>query len=94
MLMPGNGGQATQLTFDKGKSWPHSFSPSGDKIVFAGQRNGIWNIYTISIATKVQKQLTNYSMLNAFVRYPAWSADRIVYELAQSTGNIWMLELR
>jgi Tol biopolymer transport system component len=67
-----------------GKSWPHSFSPSGNEIVFAGQRDGIWNIYTISTKTKVQKQLTNYSKLNVFVRYPAWSTNRIVYEYAET----------
>ena len=94
MIMPSKGGQPIQLTFDKGKSWPHSFSPDGKEIVFAGQRDGIWNIYTISISTKVQKQLTNYSQTNSFVRYPTWSSNRIVYEYAETTGNIWMLELR
>jgi hypothetical protein len=42
----------------------------------------------------VQKQLTNYSKLNTFVRYPAWSPTQIVYEYAETTGNIWMLELK
>jgi serine/threonine protein kinase len=94
MLIPGKGGQSIQLTFDNGKSWPHSFSPNGEEIVFAGQRDGIWNIYTISISTKVQRKLTNYSQMNSFVRYPAWSANRIVYEYAETTGNIWMIELK
>ena len=94
MLIPGKGGQSIQLTFDNGKSWPHSFSPTGEEIVFAGQRDGIWNIYTISISTKVQRKLTNYSQMNSFVRYPAWSANRIVYEHAETTGNIWMIELK
>lgn len=94
MLIPSNGGEPTQLTFGNGKSWPHSFSPSGDKIVFAGQRDGLWNIYWISIGAKVQKQLTNYSKLNTFVRYPVWSPDQIVYEYVETTGNIWMLELK
>ncbi|HKY42636.1 MAG TPA: protein kinase [Pyrinomonadaceae bacterium] len=94
MLIPSKGGQPIQLTFDKGKSWPHSFSPDDEEIAFAGQRDGIWNIYTISISTKVQKQLTNYLQMNSFVRYPTWSSNRIVYEYAETTGNIWMLELK
>ena len=94
MLIPSEGGEPIQLTFDKGKSWPHSFSPDGEQIVFAGQRDGIWNLYTISINTKAQKQLTNYSQMNTFVRYPTWSSNRIVYEYAETTGNIWMLELK
>jgi len=96
MIVPSSGGQPTQLTSDRGKAWPHDWSPNGDKIVFAGQRNGIWNIYWISRTTKAQKQLTNYSKLNAFVRYPAWSplGNQIVYEYAETTGNIWLLELK
>ena len=96
MVIPSSGGQPAQLTFDHGKSWPHDWSPDGDKIVFAGQHDGIWNIYWISRTTKAQKQLTSYSKLNAFVRYPAWSplGNQIVYEYAETTGNIWLMELK
>ena len=94
MLISSKGGEPIQLTFEKGKSWPHSFSPNGEEIVFAGQRDGVWNIYTISISTKVQRKLTNYSQMHSFVRYPAWSSNRIVYEYAETTGNIWMIELK
>ena len=95
-VMPSSGGAAIQLTFDHGKSWAHSWSPDGDKIVFSGQREGVWNIYWISLKTKEQKQLTHYSKLNAFVRYPAWSplGNQIVYEYAETTANIWMMELK
>ena len=94
MLIPSAGGEPIQLTFDKGKSWPYSFSPDGTKIVFCGQRDGVWNIYFLTIDTKAQKRLTNYTKLNGFVRYPAWSPNQIVYENVETTGNIWMLELK
>ena len=96
MIVPSAGGTPTQLTLENGLSWPHDWSPDGDKILFAGQRNGIWNIYWVSRRTKVQKQLTNYTKLNAFVRYPAWSplGNQIVYEYAETTGNIWLMELK
>ena len=96
MVIPSSGGQPTQFTFDQGKDYVNSWSPDGDKIAFAGQRDGIWNIYWISRYTKTQKQLTNYSKLNTFVRYPAWSplGNQIVYELAETTGNIWLMELK
>lgn len=44
-VMSSKGGDITQLTFDKGQSWTHSFSPDSDKIVFAEFRDGIWNFY-------------------------------------------------
>ena len=95
-ITPSNGGPVTQLTFDHGWSFVHSWSPDGDKIAFAGRRNGIWNIYWVSRATGRQKQLTNYTGLNSTVRYPAWSPlnNQIVYEYVETTGNIWMLELK
>ena len=95
-IMPSGGGTLTQLTFDRGQSWPHSWSPDGDKIVFAGFRNGYWNVWWVSRTTREQKQVTNYSKLNAFVRYPAWSPlnNQIVYEYTETTGNIWVIELR
>ncbi len=95
-IIPSSGGTPEQLTFDRGQSWPHSWSPDGDKIVFAGFRNGYWNVWWVSRTTGEQKQVTNYSKLNAFVRYPAWSPlnNQIVYEYTETTGNIWVIELK
>lgn len=95
-LMPSAGGEITQLTFEPGLSWAHDFSPDGDKIAFAGQRDGIWNVYWISRSTKQQKQLTHYTSRNHYVRYPSWSplGNQIVYEYAVTTGNIWLMELK
>jgi Tol biopolymer transport system component len=97
MLIPSSGGQPTQLTFDHGKNWPHSWSHDGDKIAFAGERDGIWNIYWYSLSGKKEKQLTNLTpKLNTFVRYPDWSPDgnQIVYEYAEMTGNLWLVDLK
>ena len=95
-IMPSGGGEVTQLTFDHGQSFVYDWSPDGDKIVFAGQRNGIWNVYWFSLSTKQEKQLTHYTQLNEYVRYPAWSplGNQIVYEYAETTGNIWLMELK
>jgi TolB protein len=94
--MPSDGGKINQLTFEKGQSWAGGFSPDGDKIAFVGFRNGIWNVWWISRSTKQQKQMTNYTKLNSYVRYPAWSplGNQIVYEYAETTGNIWIANLK
>jgi len=95
-IMPSSGGEITQVTFDKGQSWTHGFSPDGDKILFAGFRNGYWNVFWVSRSTKQQRQLTHYRKLNAFVRYPAWSplGNQNAYEYAETTGNIWVADLK
>jgi eukaryotic-like serine/threonine-protein kinase len=96
VVMPSTGGAVTQLTSEPGLSWQYDWSPDGDKIAFAGQRNGLWNIYWVSHTTKEQKQLTHYSSLNEFVHYPAWSplGNQIVYEKGETTGNLWLTELK
>jgi TolB protein len=95
-VMSSDGGEITQLTFDKGQSFAHSFSPDSDKIVFAGFLNGVWNLYWVSRSTKQQKQLTDYKKLNSFVRYPTWSplGNQIAFEYAETTGNIWIADLK
>jgi Tol biopolymer transport system component/DNA-binding winged helix-turn-helix (wHTH) protein len=95
-VMPSDGGEVTQLTFDRGQSWPHSWSPDGERIAFAGFRNGVWNVWWVSVKDKTQKQMTNFNKLNAYVRYPAWSplGNQIVFEYAEMTGNVWMMELK
>jgi Tol biopolymer transport system component len=95
-MIPSTGGDVVQLNFGHGQSWPHSFSKDGDKIAFAGFRDGYWNVWWYSLSAKEEKQLTHYKKLNAFVRYPAWSplGDRIAYEYAETTGNIWMVEVK
>ena len=95
-IIPASGGDPVQLTFSEGQSWSNSFSPDGDKIAFAGFRNGAWNVWSFSRSTKEEKQLTQYKKLNMFVRYPSWSplGNQIVYEYAETTGNIWMIDLK
>lgn len=93
--MPVEGGEVIQLTSEPGQSWVNDWSPDNDRIIYAGRRNSIWNIYSVSRTTREVKQLTNFDSMNTYVRYPVYSpvGDKIAYEYAQSTANIWMLEL-
>ena len=95
-IIPATGGEPVLLNPGKGQSWPYSFSTDGDKIIFAGFRDNYWNVWSYSRSTKVEKQVTHYKKLNAFVRYPSWSplGNQIVYEYSETTGNIWMIEVK
>ena len=95
-IIPSKGGEPVQLTFERGHSWPYSWSPDGDKIVFAGARDGVWNLWWVSRSDKSVKQLTHNTKLNVYFRYPAWSplANQIVSEYSESRGNIYLMQLR
>jgi Tol biopolymer transport system component len=85
-----------QVTHERGQNWPASFSPDGAKIAFAAQRDGVWNLWWVSLRDGSERQLTSYRDANEYVRYPDWSLDgrSMVYEYSEITGNIWMLELK
>jgi Tol biopolymer transport system component/DNA-binding winged helix-turn-helix (wHTH) protein len=89
------GNRQSQLTHEAGHAWPYSWSPDGDRIAFAGMRDGAWNIWWVSKSTGAQKKLTNHTSFRSFVRYPAWSpkGNSIVYELAETKGNIYVAQL-
>lgn len=95
-IMPSSGGEVTQLTFDDGSVLSNDWSPDGDKILFSGRVNGIWNVYWYSLSTKEQKQLTRYTTRTHSIRYPSWSplGNQIVYEYLQSTGSLWLMEMK
>ncbi len=94
--MPSAGGSPRTITHATGQSWPYSWSPDDGEIAFAGFRNGVWNIFSVSRQSGKERQLTHYSSANTFVRYPEWSptGHQIVYEYGASTANIWLLEPR
>lgn len=95
-VLPADGGAPQQLTVARGQSWPGGWSPDGDKIAFAGQRNGVWNVWWVSRSTKREQQITNYTAPNSYVRYPAWSprGNQIVFEFAETVGNVWLMDLK
>jgi Tol biopolymer transport system component/DNA-binding winged helix-turn-helix (wHTH) protein len=95
-IVPYGGGEQRVLTSGRGLYWPHSFAPDRDRIAVAYRVDGLWRIGAISRTTGRLEQLSDPVPASSFVRYPAWSPrnDRIIYEHAQVTGNIWMATLR
>jgi dipeptidyl aminopeptidase/acylaminoacyl peptidase len=91
-----DGGEPIQLTSERGQSLVHDWSPDGDRILFAGQRDGVWNVWAVSRSTKQQKQMTRNKRFDSYVRSPAWSplGDRLVFEYAENTGNIYLIEFK
>jgi Tol biopolymer transport system component len=90
-----DGGPVELLVTARGQSWPYSWAPDNDRIAFAGARDGVWNIYTVSRKTKEISQLTDFDSVQGYVRYPSWSPTRprIVFERAEHRGSLWSAKL-
>jgi Tol biopolymer transport system component len=94
-VVPRGGGTPRRVTHEKGQSWPYSWTPDGRSVVFAGQRQGIWNVYTVDAATGRERRLTSYDRAVVNVRYPAWSpaGDRVAFEYTELSANVWVAPL-
>ena len=94
-LVSNDGGPVEPLVAEPGQNWPHSWAPDNDHIAFAGSRDGVWNIYTVSRKTKQIRRLTDFTSVDGYVRYPSWSRTRptIVFVRAEQRGSLWTAKL-
>ncbi len=93
-LAPLKAGEPRMLVDAPGDNWPFGFSDDGKKVLFAGRREGRWNIYWASIETGEVKQLTDSLSLTGYLRYPTWSpvGDQVVYEKSETTSDLFLVE--
>jgi len=94
-VVPASGGTPQRLTTERGHSWVHSWSPDSERVLFAGQRNGVWNIYWVARTGGPEQRVTSNGSVSNFIRYPAWSplGNQIAYEYGELRGNVWLLDI-
>ncbi|HKV99796.1 MAG TPA: hypothetical protein VJN96_08230, partial [Vicinamibacterales bacterium] len=93
-VMPAGGGPVEIILKADQPSYAAGWMPDGDRVLFAGFRDGAWNIYSVSRTTKTVERLTSYTSLRTYVRYPDWLAgDRLVYEFNETRGNVFVATL-
>lgn len=95
LLSPEDGGIQTLLE-EPIHNWAHDWATNNDQIVFAGLRNGLWNIYWVSRSTKRVQQLTHFQSRSGNVGTPAWSprGDQVVFERQGTVASIYVADLR
>lgn len=93
-MVPVEGGAPVPLTEGRGHAWPAGWAPDGDRVVYAGFRDGVWNVFWTSRSTKKTQRLTDNESLAVYVRYPTWSpnSDKIVFERGEVKSNIFLLQ--
>jgi Tol biopolymer transport system component len=95
-LLPADGGVARALTRLPGQHWVHDWSRDGRRALYAARRDGLWNVYWMDVETGEERRLTDHGRVRDAVRTPAWSpsGDRVAYERLETTGAVWLVELR
>jgi imidazolonepropionase-like amidohydrolase/Tol biopolymer transport system component len=96
MPIDGARSAATRLTSGPVFDMQPKFSPDGKRIAFSSDRDGLWNIWTMTADGKDAKQVSRERRW--FVNSPAWSPDggfiyarkHFVKERSLGAGEIWM----
>ena len=90
-VLPAAGGPVQVILKSDLPTYGAGWMPDNDRILFAGFRDGAWNVYTVSRTTRKVERLTSYTSMRTYVRYPDWLAgDRMVYEFNETKGNIFV----
>jgi Tol biopolymer transport system component/DNA-binding winged helix-turn-helix (wHTH) protein len=93
-VLPAEGGPMEVILHTNQPSFSAGWMADNDRVLFAGYRDAVWNIYSVSRSTKQIERLTNYGLARTYVRYADWLAgNRIVYEFNETKGNILVAKL-
>ena len=96
VVLPSADGEIRTLRTGFEQNFPWDWSPNGDRILTAGLRGGVWNIFWISVSTGRVQLLTHFTTQSGFVRYPSWSprGGQILFERNDLTSNIYVADLK
>jgi Tol biopolymer transport system component len=88
------GGVETRITADRTLHYFPTWSPAGDKLAFASQRDGSWGVYVRSLATDQEELL--YKSPSKFMGVDDWSPDGryLLYSIQMESRDIYALDLK
>lgn len=89
-----DGAGRRQLTHERGQSFIGSWM-GNDGVLVAVRREAVWNVVSVDVGSGVVAPLTAFTDARSFVRYPRWdpAGRRILFERAETTGNIWSVQV-
>ncbi|MGZ3940306.1 MAG: TolB family protein [Flavisolibacter sp.] len=82
----------TQITNDSAHSYFHSWSPDGKKLIFTGQRNGIFDIYSIDVASRKETRLTDNPTLDDGPEYTPDGKWIYFNSVRTGTMKLWRMK--
>lgn len=93
-IVPADGsGTIVDIVTDARNNWPNDWSADGRRLVYAAERGGVWNIREVTLATKVTRALTSFTLPIGYVRYPLYSPDgrRVIFERTIRSSSVWTM---
>ncbi|MFN8257804.1 MAG: hypothetical protein U0W24_19060 [Bacteroidales bacterium] len=90
-VLPSSGGEPKRVT-KTGPSYLHGWSPDKKNLVFTGERNGVYDIYSVDIATGEETRLTDAEGLDDGSEYTP--DGKYIYFNSNRTGTmqIWRMK--
>ena len=91
-LMSRDGRNPQQLTFGGWEDLRPTWSGDGSRLAFASNRDGQWDIYTLTLANRVITRLTSDPAEDTNPDW-AWSTGRIAFQSTRNSpnGEIWSM---
>ena len=95
-VMPIEGGTATRITGGPAFEMQPRFNPDGSRIAYTSDRDGLWNIWTMSPDGSNTRQVSKEARW--FINSPTWSPDgqaiyarrHFVTTRSLGAGEVWM----
>lgn len=89
-----DGSGRRQLTHERGQSFLGGWM-GDDRILVAARRDAVWNVIGVNARSGAVTPLTSFTDARSYVRYPQWDEPgrRILFERAETAGNIWSVGL-
>ena len=91
-ILPFNGGKPRLVT-DKGPSYLHGWSPDGKSLAYCAERNGQYDIYTISVNGGQETQLTNLPGLDDGPEYSPDGQHIWFNSVRSGLMQIWRMDV-
>ena len=82
----------TQITLDTAHSYLHTWSPDGKNLIFTGQRNNVFDIWSINIASRKETALTNNPVLDDGPEYTPDGKWIYFNSVRTGTMKIWRMK--
>ena len=91
-ILPFEGGEPMLIT-EKGPSYLHGWSPDGERLAYCAERNGQYDVYTISVNGGPETQLTNLPGLDDGAEYAPDGKD--IWFCSTRTGlmQVWRMKI-